>query len=47
MKQIHDKGLFTNIMKGYLSFEARVKEYEKHKKDLKILKVIREFAEKF
>ena len=47
MKQIHDKGLLANIMKGstYLS-EARVKEYEKHKKDLKILKrVIREFAD--
>ena len=41
MKQIHDKGLLTNIMKGsdFLS-EARVKEYEKHKNDLKILKII-------
>ena len=46
IKQIHDTGLLANVMKGskYLS-EARVKDYEKHKKDLHILKeVIREYV---
>lgn len=46
MKQIHDLGLLSNVMKGskYLS-EARVKEYNKHKEDLIILKrVIKEYA---
>lgn len=39
MKQVHDKGLLSNIMMGsaYIS-QARVKNYEKHKYDLKILK---------
>lgn len=50
LKQIHDWGLLANIMKGengtyeYLS-DARVDSYEKHKKDLKILKsVIKKYA---
>lgn len=46
IKQLHDVGLLVNVMKGskYLS-EARVKDYEKHKKDLVVLKkVIREYA---
>lgn len=46
IKQIHDIGLLANVMKGskYLS-EARIKEYEKHKKDLSLLKeVIKEYA---
>lgn len=46
IKQLHDIGLLANVMKGskYLS-EARVKEYEKHKEDLALLKkVIREYA---
>ena len=45
IKQLHDIGLLANVMKGskYLS-EARVKDYEKHKKDLVLLKkVIREY----
>lgn len=39
LKQIHDIGLLSNVMKGskYLS-EARVNDYEKHKKDLRVLK---------
>lgn len=39
LKQMHDWGLLANIMKGeqYLS-DARVKMYEKHAQDLKILK---------
>ena len=39
LKQIHDWGLLANIMRGeqYLS-DARVKSYEKHAQDLKILK---------
>lgn len=44
IKQLHDTGLLANVMRGskYLS-EARVKDYEKHKKDLNLLKkVIRE-----
>lgn len=44
MKQLHDIGLLANVMKGsrYLS-EARVKDYEKHKEDLVLLKrVIRQ-----
>lgn len=46
IKQLHDIGLLANVMKGsrYLS-EARIKDYEKHKKDLDLLKkVIREHA---
>lgn len=45
MKQIHDYGVLSSVMKGsqYLS-QARVKSYEKHKQDLKVLKeVIDEF----
>ena len=39
MKQLHDIGLLVNVMKGsnYLS-EARIRDYEKHKKDLALLK---------
>ena len=39
LKQMHDWGLLANIMRGeqYLS-DARVKYYEKHAQDLKILK---------
>lgn len=39
MKRLHDWGLVANIMKGqeYLSF-ARVAAYEKHGRDLKLLK---------
>lgn len=39
LKQMHDWGLLANIMRGeqYLS-DARVKAYEKHAQDLKILK---------
>ena len=39
LKQIHDRGLLAGIMRGeqYLS-DARVKAYEKHAYDLKILK---------
>ena len=39
LKQMHDWGLLANIMRGeqYLS-DARVKSYEKHANDLKILK---------
>ena len=39
LKQMHDWGLLANIMRGeqYLS-DARVKSYEKHAQDLKILK---------
>lgn len=39
MKQIYDIGIFSGIMKGheYLS-QARVEEYQKHQKDLKVLK---------
>lgn len=39
MKEIYDKAALSNIMRGYeyLSF-ARVADYEKHKKDLKIFK---------
>lgn len=46
IKQLHDTGLLSNVMKGsrYLS-EARVKDYEKHKKDLALLKkFIREYV---
>lgn len=46
IKQLHDIGLLANVMKGsrYLS-EARVKDYEKHKKDLALLKkVIHEYV---
>lgn len=46
IKQIHDLGVLSNVMKGskYLS-EARIREYDKHKQDLKILKrVIREYS---
>lgn len=46
IKQLHDIGLLANVMKGskYLS-EARVKDYEKHKKDLTLLKkVIHEYV---
>lgn len=46
IKQLHDTGLLANVMKGsrYLS-EARVKDYEKHKRDLDLLKkVIRQYA---
>lgn len=46
MKEIHDKGLLSTLMSGskYLS-EARVADYEKHKKDLKILKkIIRKYT---
>ena len=41
LKQIHDWGLLANIMQGeqYLS-DARVKAYEKHAQDLKILKSV-------
>jgi CRISPR-associated endonuclease Csn1 len=41
MKQIHDWAVLSNIMMGeeYLSV-ARVKSYEKHKKDLMILKTL-------
>ena len=45
IKQLHDIGLLASVMKGskYLS-EARVKDYEKHKKDLILLKkIIREY----
>lgn len=39
LKQMHDWGLLANIMRGeqYLS-DARVKSYEKHSHDLKVLK---------
>lgn len=39
LKQMHDWGLLANIMRGeqYLS-DARIKSYEKHAEDLKILK---------
>ena len=39
LKQMHDWGLLANIMRGeqYLS-DSRVKSYEKHAQDLKILK---------
>lgn len=39
LKNIHDNALLVDILRGeeYLSF-ARVKMYEKHKKDLKLLK---------
>lgn len=41
LKQIHDVGLLINIMKGYRYLsEARVAEYEKHKKDLYTLKAL-------
>lgn len=41
LKQIHDVGLLINIMKGYKYLsEARVAEYEKHKKDLQVLKTL-------
>ena len=46
LKDIHDWSLLANVMRGekYLSI-ARVKDYEKHKKDLKILKkVIKEYS---
>lgn len=46
VKQIHDRCLLADILNGkeYLS-EARVESYEKHKKDLCVLKkVFREFA---
>lgn len=41
VKDIHDKGLLSNIMKGhrYLS-EARVELYEEHQRDLKKLKTV-------
>lgn len=45
MKQVHDKGLLSKIMKGYTYLsEARVADYEKHKQDLALLKkVIRKY----
>lgn len=46
IKQIHDVGLLANVMKGnnYLS-EARIKDYNKHKEDLILLKqTIRQYA---
>lgn len=46
MQRLHDIGLLANVMKGrkYLS-EARVKEYEKHKEDLVLLKrIIRQYV---
>lgn len=50
LKQIHDWGILANIMKGqektyeFLSL-ARVDSYEKHKKDLSILKkLVKEYA---
>lgn len=46
IKQIHDIGLLSSVMKGssYLS-EARIKDYNKHKEDLALLKrVIRQYA---
>lgn len=50
MKQLHDIGVLLSVMQGnqYLS-EARVKSYEKHGEDLKLLKeIIFEYApEKF
>lgn len=41
VKQVHDIGLLLNVMKGkqYLS-EARIVDYEKHKRDLGLLKQI-------
>ena len=41
LKQMHDWGLLANIMRGeqYLS-DARVKSYEKHAHDLKVLKAL-------
>lgn len=48
MKEMYDIGVLANIMKGhtYLS-EARVAEYEKHAKDLKILKnVVKQYKSK-
>lgn len=48
LKEIYDLGTLAGIMKGfqYLS-EARVKEYEKHAKDLQILKsVIKKYKSK-
>lgn len=41
MKQLHDIGLLASVMKGskYLS-EARMKDYEKHKRDLNLLKKV-------
>lgn len=40
-KEIHDIGLLANVMKGetHLTF-ARVDAYEKHKKDLQVLKAV-------
>ncbi|MBQ2982008.1 MAG: type II CRISPR RNA-guided endonuclease Cas9 [Lachnospiraceae bacterium] len=48
MKEIYDIGSLAGIMKGYTYLsEARVAEYEKHKKDLSCLKkVIRTFKSK-
>lgn len=48
MKEMYDIGSLAGIMKGYTYLsEARVAEYEKHKKDLKCLKnVIRTFKSK-
>ncbi len=41
IKNVYDVGALTEILKGkdYLSF-ARCEEYEKHKKDLKLLKIL-------
>lgn len=41
LKQIHDQALLANVMQGhqFLSF-ARVESYEKHKRDLKLIKNI-------
>lgn len=48
MKEMYDIGSLAGIIKGYTYLsEARVAEYEKHKKDLKCLKnVIRTFKSK-
>lgn len=41
IKEIHDKVLLANIMKGYKYLsQARVASYEEHQKDLKLLKKV-------
>lgn len=48
MKEMYDIGVLAQIMKGYTYLsEARVQEYEKHARDLKILKdVIKKYKSK-
>lgn len=41
MKAVYDSSLLANIMRGYAYIsEARVADYEKHAKDLKVLKTV-------